>query len=56
MTRQDVIDAMAHPDILGRSPRREWLVEQIMLLVDAYAATLAADQVEKTLARRGLAR
>ncbi len=41
MTRQEVIDAMADEHILGCNPRREWLIQQIMLLVDAYTATVA---------------
>ena len=40
MTRQEVIDALADEHVLGLHPRRDWLIAQIMLLVDSYAATL----------------
>jgi len=46
VTRQDVIDGMGHGEILGRDPRREWKITQIMLLVDEYARTAAREAVD----------
>ncbi len=53
MTRQELTDAVGQ--LLGIHAT-EVRVATIVLLADAYAATFAADQVEKTLASRGLAR
>jgi hypothetical protein len=53
VNRQDVIDGMGHDQILGRDPRREWKITQIMLLVDKYAADHAAAEVSKALAPHG---
>ncbi len=54
MTRQEFVDAVA--EVIGMRPGVEEQVHTIALLADVYAATFAADQVEKTLASRGLAR
>ena len=51
MTRQEVIDAMGEEHILGLHPRREWLIAQIMLLVDARAETVAQEAI-RVLMRR----
>ncbi len=39
MTRQEFIDALGAEFMLRTHPRREWLIEQIVILADAYAAT-----------------
>ena len=46
MTRQEFIDALGAEFMLRTHPRREWLIEQIVILADAYAATRAAEAVE----------
>lgn len=42
LTRQELIDALGAEFMLRTHPRREWLIEQIMVLVDAYVATQVA--------------
>ena len=39
MTRQELVDALGAEFMLRTHPRREWLIEQIMILVDAYTDT-----------------
>lgn len=46
MNRQEMTDALGDEHVLGLNPRREWLITQIMLLADAYAATFAESRMD----------
>jgi len=46
VSRQELIDALGAEFMLRTHPRREWLIEQIMILVDAYAGTFAASRMD----------
>jgi hypothetical protein len=39
LTRQEMTDALGDQFMLATHPRREWLIEQIMLLHDVAVAT-----------------
>jgi hypothetical protein len=49
VTRQELVDGLGAEFMLRTHPRREWLIEQIMVLVDCYAAS----QVRSAIASLG---